>query len=98
MKKKMLAGVVTAVLIGALTACGGNTASQQTTAAAQTEAAKTEAAKTEAAKPDAKDALMFRVSMPEASNDNKAVAIQQVVRNIEERTGHWVLSAAPTVL
>lgn len=86
MKKKMLAGVVTAVLIGALTACGGNTASQQTTAAAQTEAAKTEAAKTEAAKPDAKDALMFRVSMPEASNDNKAVAIQQVVRNIEERT------------
>ncbi len=32
MKKKMLAGVVAAALIGTLTACAGNSAAQQTPA------------------------------------------------------------------
>jgi TRAP-type C4-dicarboxylate transport system substrate-binding protein len=46
----------------------------------------TETTATPAKAGTAGEKMLFRVSMPEASTDNKALAIKQVVENIEKRT------------
>ena len=78
MKKKVL---IATMLMAAMccSACGSGTGTQTEDTASNTEQS------TEATGQNA-EPLMFRISMPEASTDNKAIAIQQVVKNIEERT------------
>lgn len=83
MKKRSLAALFLAMSM-TLAACGGSQPAPETKAAET----KAEETKAEEAKEEAKagESMMFRVSMPEASTDNKALAIQEVVKNIEERT------------
>ena len=83
MKKRSLAALFLAMSM-TLAACGGSQPAPETKAAET----KAEETKAEEAKEEAKagEAMMFRGSMPEASTDNKALAIQEVVKNIEERT------------
>lgn len=83
MKKRITAALLALVMALALAACGGGAGSAP---AASAPAASTPAASEPAGSAPAGDSLMFRINMPEASTDNKAVAIQQVVENIEKRT------------
>lgn len=78
MKKRCLA--VALMMAMTLTACGGSSAAPESKP--QEESKTEETQKTE----KSAESMMFRVSMPEASTDNKALAIQEVVKNVEERT------------
>lgn len=89
--RKITAGILALTMAVSLTACGGASGTADKAAQAkQGEAApqaKEESSLSESEKGETPaEAAMFRVSMPEPATDNKALAIQEVVKNIEERT------------
>ena len=78
--KKILALLSAVLMVFALCACG-----QTAAPAAEAPEATSPAAEAPAAEP-AIAPVVLRVSMAEAATDNKAIAIEQVKKNIEERT------------
>jgi len=70
--KKLVAIMLSALMVVSLAACSGNKAATETTAAAQTEAATTAAAKTEAAAP-ASDPVVIKVAMSYSETDTTAM-------------------------
>ncbi|GEM_PF-715096 len=90
--KKLTAGMVTMMMVLSLAACGkaadGTGGGEQPAAGTEQKAeagGQSSGQSQEAAQPAAEQ-MLFRVSMPEPATDNKALAIQEVVKNIEERT------------
>lgn len=79
--KKVIALILALVMALSLCACGQSApAETKETAAAQAEVKETEAA----AQPV--EPVVLKVNMSESAQDNKAIAVDQVVANIEERT------------
>ena len=84
--KKIVACIVSSAMVLSLAACGGKApAGGETTTAGQASESNETVKETEQTEANV-EAMMFRVSMPEPATDNKALAIQEVVKNIEERT------------
>lgn len=81
--KKIAACMMSFAMVLSLAACGGASSAGGGTSAA--EKAPDQQEESEVTTEQA-EAMMFRVSMPEPATDNKALAIQEVVKNIEERT------------
>lgn len=87
--KKIAGFVLTAAMMMWLAACGSAPDASKPAAAPQPASAEESQQAGDTAAEQAEpsgEAASFRVSMPEAATDNKALAIQEVVKNIEERT------------
>lgn len=85
--KKIAACMMSFAMVLSLAACGGASSAGGGTSAAEKAPDQQEASEVTTEQAEAGgDAMMFRVSMPEPATDNKALAIQEVVKNIEERT------------